>query len=61
MSKSNAKSKRGGKRPGAGRKKVTDKVLPLTIYVKDSVIKANGGAKKAKAKSISALTGVDNF
>lgn len=32
------KTKRGGKRKGAGRKKIADKKKPLTVYVRQSRI-----------------------
>lgn len=50
------KAKTGGRRPGAGRKPVKDKKKALTIYVAESVIKANGGPDKARITAISALT-----
>ena len=39
------KENRGGARPGAGRSKITDKVRPFTLYLRESVI--NGHSKEA--------------
>lgn len=50
MPKANHKSKRGGARPGAGRKKADDPKIPVTIYVRKSRLKAMGGLSSAKAK-----------
>jgi len=44
-------SKRGGSRPGSGRKPVKDKKTLLPIYIHESVIKKHGGKKKAKLKA----------
>lgn len=49
------KAKRGGARNGAGRKKVKDKKKAVFIYVRKSIIKANGGEDKAKAFAEAAL------
>jgi hypothetical protein len=38
-----------------GRKKVKDKAISLTICVRKSVIKANGGTDKARRKAEKAL------
>lgn len=39
---------RGGKRPNAGRKPATEKKEPITIYITDKVITANGGKDSVK-------------
>lgn len=39
---------RGGKRPNAGRKPATEKKEPITIYITDTVITANGGKDSVK-------------
>lgn len=40
--------KRGGKRQGAGRKKVTDPKIPVTIYVEKSAIEGFGSEEQFK-------------
>lgn len=44
-------AQKGGKREGAGRKALKDKVEPLTLYVTGKVIKGNGGKDKARSKA----------
>jgi len=44
------KKQHGGKRKGAGRPRITDKVKPVDIYLRQSTIKAVGG--KAAARQI---------
>lgn len=44
-----AKSKRGGKRKGAGRKEVEDKKIPITLWFRKSVIQKNYGEDKFKS------------
>jgi hypothetical protein len=36
-------NKKGGKREGAGRKPVEEKAIPVTIYVRPSIIEEMGG------------------
>lgn len=45
----------GGNRPGAGRKKVKDKKVQLSIYPHTSIIKKAGGMEKAKIVCLKAL------
>lgn len=40
--------KRGGARKGAGRKKIKDKKIPITIWLKKSFIKEHKGEEKLK-------------
>lgn len=47
---------RGGKRNGSGRKKVKDKAIPITIYIRKSVIQAKGGKDKAREIATKSLT-----
>ena len=42
------KKKRGGARKGAGRKTVTDKKVPVTVWFKKSTIKMYSGIEKFK-------------
>jgi len=42
------KELRGGKRKGAGRKKIKDKKMPVTMWYQKSVINHYGGMKKFK-------------
>jgi len=42
--------KSGGKREGAGRKPTTDKIKPIYIGIRESVIKNNGGKDTVKVK-----------
>ena len=42
------KNKKGGKRKGAGRKPIKDKKVPVTIWMRPSEVKKNGGLKKVK-------------
>lgn len=46
-------AKHGGKRNGAGRKKLKDPKVQLTIYPRKSQIKAVGGKEKAKELAVS--------
>jgi len=39
------KEKRGGKREGAGRPAVKDKAAPITVYVRESIIRKVGREK----------------
>lgn len=45
----------GGKRKGAGRKKIKDKVIQVNIYPRTSVVKKVGGVEKAKVIALNAL------
>lgn len=54
----NKKENRGGKRKNAGRKKVADKKVPLTIYVEQSKILLAGGRDKARETAEAALVAV---
>lgn len=49
----------GGKRNGSGRKKIKDKKIPLTVYVKGSFVKRLGKTK-AKRLAISAIEDSEN-
>lgn len=42
------KDKRGGKRPGAGRKPSTDKKIKVDLYIRQSKIDSVGGIKDLK-------------
>jgi len=44
------KSKRGGARKGAGRKPISDKSIPITVWIKKSKVKELGGKEKTKQK-----------
>lgn len=50
-------NKHGGKRPGAGRKKMrpTDKKVRITVWPTGSVVKKVGGPKAAKLLAIKAI------
>ena len=45
-----AKEKRGGARPGAGRKEVKDKKKAIFLWLKSSIIINHGGVTILKAK-----------
>ncbi len=45
----------GGKREGAGRKKVKDPKVQISIYPLKSQIKKAGGIEKAKALALTAI------
>lgn len=49
------KSTHGGPRKGAGRKPTADPKLAITIYVEESIVKANGGVEEAKNECYSFL------
>lgn len=49
------KNNHGGKRAKSGRKKVADPAQQLSIYPKHSIIKAVGGAARAKVICLAAL------
>lgn len=51
----NYMAKHGGKRNNAGRKKVKDKKIQLSIYPLTSQVKAAGGEKKAKKVALEAI------
>lgn len=55
MSKSNT---HGGVRPGQGRKPIDDKLKPVTVYVRESVIRSHGieTVKEAAKAGIIALS-----
>lgn len=38
----------GGARKGAGRKPASDPKISITIYVEESIVKANGGIENVK-------------
>lgn len=40
----------GGTRSKAGRKPIEDKKIPITIYLRKSVIETNGGTEEVKEK-----------
>lgn len=42
------KSKRGGVRAGSGRKPVENKLIPVTLYVRESVINQHGGVESLR-------------
>ncbi len=48
------KDKRGGAREGAGRSVVADKVAPVTIYVRESVINKYG-KERIKVAALGAI------
>jgi hypothetical protein len=48
----------GGARAKAGRKPIEDKKVPLTIYVRQSVIERVGGKDEAKQIATDAVEGV---
>jgi len=47
--------KHGGKRSNAGRKKVKDKAIQVTLYPRTSIVKKVGGMAKAKQLCLNAL------
>jgi len=47
--------KHGGKRKGSGRKPVTDKKQPVTVYIRQSTITLHGGKDKVRDKLKRAL------
>jgi len=49
------KANHGGKRAKAGRKKVSDPKVGVTIYVHQSVINANGGTEEVKQAAVDYL------
>lgn len=50
------KSNRGGKRSNAGRKKVADPKVQLTIYIEKSKIEKAGGMEQAKIIAYQSLS-----
>ena len=40
----------GGKRKKAGRKPIEDRKIPITIYLKQSIIESNGGSELIREK-----------
>ncbi len=42
------KTPHGGARKGAGRKPASDPKVSVTIYVEESIVKANGGIENVK-------------
>ena len=55
------KSGRGGARKGAGAKPKKDKKEPLFLYVRQSVIKGNGGRDKSRTKAEGFLESQSKF
>ena len=57
------KTKHGGKRPGAGRKKMkpVDKKVRITVWPTGSVVKRAGGPKAAKLLAIKAIEECKSF
>lgn len=53
------KSKRGGKREGAGRKPIKDKKIPFVMWYPKSFIKKWGGAKKLRGLVDRLLINID--
>lgn len=49
------KHKHGGSRSNSGRKPVEDKKIRLTIWIKQSIISANGGLERSKKMCSSIL------
>jgi flagellin-specific chaperone FliS len=47
--------KQGGKRSNCGRKAIADKKIQLYVFIKQSVIDANGGKDEAKIKMVNSL------
>ena len=45
----------GGARKGAGRKPAADPKVSITIYIEESIIKANGGIENVKNNCYSFL------
>lgn len=53
--KKHKKNTRGGARSGAGRKPITDKKIPVTVYIRESTIKDVGGMDAARELAINAI------
>ncbi|MES2133859.1 MAG: hypothetical protein V4506_16020 [Bacteroidota bacterium] len=50
------KNTNGGKRPRAGRKKIADKKMPVTIFLLESKIDSLGGLESTKDHLYNLLT-----
>lgn len=55
------KKKAGGVRQGAGRKPTEDKVQPVYIGIKKSVIEQTGGKEKVKAVAEHFINNIEDF
>jgi len=51
---------KGGKRKGAGRKPVKDKKQVVTLYIRKSKIKAQGGEETLKKNIYKTINDTDN-
>lgn len=50
------KNRRGGKRKGAGRKRIKDKKIPVTVWFNKSIIKLYGGMVNFKSAVYASIT-----
>ena len=55
------KKKSGGARPGSGRKPTKDKVKPIYIGIRDSVIENLGGKEVIKKEAERYINNIDDF